>query len=519
MKKLIRLLSLVALASVCIKAYGQARVMNPGEAVGQLVILSMQDVREESDKFKSLNPLSIPVFAELPMELSVVSGTITLAQQNLLSHIQIKSRARGTPNLDISGLEGGLENELFQSFADGDWVRMVLGQDGSILIEPSTEQAAMAFYESKSLQSVELVADLQTTTIFRTEEMSWQDFDKVGAKAANYAELANVLNTPERTVVPHGFAIPFYYYEQFVQMNPPVAAAIAQILRDPLMNRLARTSYRQEKLEALRDLIESDMTVVDPNLVDLLINTFDQVRDPQGLPRRMKLRSSTNAEDLPNFNGAGLYSSESYKPEKDGEEKSLEKKRKSLIGALKEVWASIWNLRAFEERAYFRIPHEQVKMGIQVNPSFRAEDVDGVVITKNITDDPNLQGRGVYIEAQRGDDYSVANPIPGIKPERILVLVNEADVLDQSRYQIHVLQKSNIGDDNLTILPIDNPNPIMTDAEIKDLVYQVLKAEAHFKPLLGADDPDFSLDLEFKVDSSITGIRAVYLKQARPYID
>ncbi len=59
----------------------------------------------------------------------------------------------------------------------------------------------------------------------------------------------------------------------------------------------------------------------------------------------------------------------------------------------------------------------------------------------------------------------------------------------------------------------------MSTEEIKDLAYQSLKAEIHFKPILGRDNPNFSLDLEFKVDSEDTNSRQVYIKQARPYID
>lgn len=524
MKYIISFLTAALLfVSFASNVWAQARVMNPGEAVGQLVFLSADDLRNETEKYKSLNPLSIPVFEELPMQLSVVAGTITLAQQNLLSHVQIKATARKTPNLDISKLEGGMNNEFFADFGDGDWVRMLLGSDGSIILEPSDEAAANAFYKSKVFEPIRLVADLQANRIFKTSELSWTDFDKVGSKAANYAELAKALNTPERTVVKPGYAIPFFYYQQFLDMNPAISDKINSVTRDPLMKYLARTSYREQKLREIRDLITGSDDVEPQNLIsqellDNIISVFDQERDADGLPRRMKLRSSTNAEDLANFNGAGLYESESYKPEKDGEEKSKKKKMKSLSEALRTVWSSVWTLRAFEERAYFQINHLDVKMAIQVNPSFRTEKVDGVVITKNVANEPSLLGKAVYIEAQRGDEYSVANPDPGIRPERILVQVDPANPLDQSTYVITVLQKSNIGDDMLTILSEDNPNPIMRDEEIKDLAYQSLKAERHFKPLLGADDDDFALDLEFKVDDD-TGMRQVYLKQARPYID
>lgn len=518
MKKLLSFVILTSLLAVT-SAFAGARVMNPGEAKGQLVFLSEQDVLGNSEKFKALSPLSIPVFAELPMELSVVSGTITIKQQNLLSHVQIKSRARRTPNLDISGLEGGMQNDLLKEFKDGDYVRMLLSESGDILLEKSTEEEALAFYNQKGASDVKLVSDLSVKTIFRTQELGWQDFDKVGSKAANYGELARLLNSPERTVVRPGYGLPFFYYQEFIDSNPNIKKAIERTLKDPLMNRVSKVSYREEKLKAIRTLMESDEAVVSQELVNKLIETFDLERKADGHKPRMKLRSSTNSEDLPNFNGAGLYTSEAYKPEKDGKEKSREKKEKSLKETLRIVWASVWNLRAYEERSFFRIPHDQVKMGMQINPTFANEGVDGVVVTKNVANRADLPGAGVYVEAQRGDKYSVANPEGGTRPEQILVRFEEASPLNKDAYQISILQRSNVGDDGETVLGSDNPNPIMSDDEIKDLVFQSLKAREHFRPILGSNKPEFSLDLEFKVDSEDTGGRQVYLKQSRPFID
>lgn len=518
MKNLFALLGLLALTTPAI-AQASAKVMNPGEAYGQLVFLSEADVQGNSQKFKDLSPLSIPVFAELPMELSVVAGAITLKQQNLLSHVQIKSRARKTPNLDISGLEGGMQNPLLAAYTDGTWVHLLLGADESISIQPSTEAAATEFYQRNKPVDVKLVSDLTATQIFRSEELGSPDFVRVGSKAANYSELARTLNSPERTVVRTGYGLPFFYYQEFVDSNPAIKKAIERLLKDPLMNRISKVSYRAEKLAALQTLMNSEEAVVSPALIAKLMDILENTKNPAGQTRKMKFRSSTNSEDLPNFNGAGLYTSDAYNPFKKGVEKDRAAKEKSLAKTLRTVWSSVWNLRAYEERNYFRIPHIDVKMGIQINPSFANEGVDGVVVTKNVANRADLPGAGVYVEAQRGDKYSVANPEGGTKPERILVLIDEANPLNQEAYVIHVLQKSNVADDGETVLPTDNLNPIMTDAQVKDLVWQSKKAEAHFGPIFADGQPGFSLDIEFKVDSEETGAPAVYLKQARPYID
>lgn len=521
LKKTSLILSVAVMATLAMTgtAYAAAKVMNPGDATGQLVYLSADDVLKESPKYKSLSPLSIPVFGEMPLDMSVVAGAITVKQQNLLSHVQLKSRARHTPNLDISALEGGLDNPMFKNYPDGSWIRMVLGADGSIKIEASTEAAATAAYNKKKTAKVNLEADVTNSTIFRTEELGSPDFVRVGSKAANYGELAKTLNTASRTVVRPGFGIPFYYYEEFINANPKIKAAIEALLRDPLMKRVAKVEYREAKLKAIRDMMTATDAVMNEKLIDDLLARFEQVRF-ENKPRKMKLRSSTNSEDLPNFNGAGLYTSESYKPfNKKGEEKKDAKKRESLKEALQTVWASVWNLRAYDEREFFAIPHSQVRMGMQVNPSFANEGADGVVVTKNMAGDSRYPGYGVYIEAQRGDDHSVANPEPGVKPMRVLVLVDQNDKLNMAKYDVKVLQNSNIADDNKAILPQDNPTPVMSADEIKDLVYQSLKAEAHFGPTLDPQNKNFSLDLEFKVDAEDTGKRQIYLKQARPYID
>ena len=59
------LLSALVIALVSNLAFAGAKVMNPGEAIGQLVFLSEDDVKGGTPKMKSLNALSIAVFAEL----------------------------------------------------------------------------------------------------------------------------------------------------------------------------------------------------------------------------------------------------------------------------------------------------------------------------------------------------------------------------------------------------------------------------------------------------------------------
>ena len=76
----------------------------------------------------------------------------------------------------------------------------------------------------------------------------------------------------------------------------------------------------------------------------------------------MRYRSSTNNEDLPGFNGAGLYDSKTQDPE-ETEEDGIDK-------SLKGVFASLWTFRAFTEREFHRIDHSVAAMGVLVHPNY-----------------------------------------------------------------------------------------------------------------------------------------------------
>ncbi|MCR4337725.1 MAG: PEP/pyruvate-binding domain-containing protein, partial [Candidatus Omnitrophica bacterium] len=85
------------------------------------------------------------------------------------------------------------------------------------------------------------------------------------------------------------------------------------------------------------------------------------------------LRSSTNAEDLPDYAGAGLYDSYGAVNPQD---------LKMLEFYIKKVWASVWNERAYEDRALHGIPHETVGMAVLVQEMVPS-DYSFVIHTRN----------------------------------------------------------------------------------------------------------------------------------------
>ncbi|MGZ3712152.1 MAG: hypothetical protein ACXVBE_10355, partial [Bdellovibrionota bacterium] len=98
--------------------------LNFGEAWGVLRLFP----KEPDD----LEPTELPVFDQLPLDLAVVAGTISTAFQDVGSHVNLKSKERGTPNVVVRVPE---EIEKMRQL-DGQPVHLVVTANGYTL-EPS----------------------------------------------------------------------------------------------------------------------------------------------------------------------------------------------------------------------------------------------------------------------------------------------------------------------------------------------------------------------------------------------
>ena len=192
-------------------------------------------------------------------------------------------------------------------------------------LRAATFEEVEAHYEASRPAHTQIPdRDLRVTEIKPLSEIGFHDSDAFGVKAANVAELRK-LGFPEGTV-PDGFAIPFYFYDEFMKHND-FYTRIEDMLADPGFQ--SDFDTQEDELKDLRDDIEDAAT---PDWIIEALATMNE-GFPEGINRRY--RSSTNNEDLPGFNGAGLYDSKSQKPDED-EDDGLDK-------SLKEVYASLWN--------------------------------------------------------------------------------------------------------------------------------------------------------------------------------
>ena len=205
---------------------------------------------------------------------------------------------------------------------------------------------------------------------------------------------------------------------------------------------------------------------------------------PEG--QSLRYRSSTNNEDLPNFSGAGLYDSNTQKPEEtedDGIDKSM-----------KQVFASLWNFRAFVEREFYRIDHKRTAMGILVHPNYTDELVNGVAVEGQCSFDP-LYGKAGhhYVNSQVGEDL-VTNPEAYSLPEGLLL---------KSDGSYFILHYSNRG---------ERMRLLMRDSQVRQLRRHLDTIHDHFDGLY--DSEPYAIEIEFKITSE----DRLAIKQARPWV-
>jgi phosphoenolpyruvate synthase/pyruvate phosphate dikinase len=206
-------------------------------------------------------------------------------------------------------------------------------------------------------------AQLEVPRLAMLTRMRGKDATIYGTKSSNLGEI--VTANLRGVNVPEGFGVPFFYYVQHMQQNG-LDGKVDALLREPRF--ATDAAWRKGALEELRAAIEA--APIDQATLDAI---YKRVRLRLG-GRGVFVRSSTNAEDLPGFNGAGLYDTVANVVGK-----------KPLGAAIKKVWASVWTLRAVDERAAFGIDHRQVFGSVLVQVGVNATAA-GVLVTKNLYD-------------------------------------------------------------------------------------------------------------------------------------
>ncbi len=469
-----------------------------------------------------LRPTDIPVFDDLPLDLSVVAGTITKAYQDVNSHVNLKAKERNTPNMvlrDASATHAQLAPFLDQP------VKLTVTNEGFTIEATTPEMVAQKLAEKLSgpwvplpiaddarLLSFDDLCPVMTAGCF-----AWSP--AYGGKSTGLGVLVGALGrvpaagTPSTLtgydLSPRGMGVPVKFYRDFV--NAPENAALKALIADLVAAEKTGAlspADRNAKVAAVQDAFLKGKvpgTLVD-DVKARLLATNPGVKD-------FKFRSSATSEDVANFNGAGLYDSFAVETTKadnadfsckletevDGPVTKLKVKPKSVQCGIKAVFGSLWNPRALVERSFARLDHATAGMGIAINPSYGDEQANLVLVTRVVGTDAVY---GYTLSVQKGENL-VTNPLPGTITE--FDVASFSDASRPPRFSTTRYAKPTLADPVMT-------TTLLTEARMTEIVEIAKKIEIAYckaKPAyypggncnyvwLDTDKP-LSLDMEIKV--------------------
>ncbi len=425
--------------------FGLLRVMNLGERPG---------------------PREIVIYNALPNEMPRVAGVITTVMQTPLSHVNLRAVQDDVPNAVITD---ALRNETFSGLI-GQYVRFEVTQNGYTLVAATQTEVETHHQQSRPQTQQFPERDLSVTAITPLDDVTFNDWPVFGVKSANVATLRS-FKMPE-VVVPNGFAVPFFFYDRFMQENGLYDVA-RTMMDNPLFT--ADPDFQEAQLEALRTMVKQASMPRD------LSRALRDVRTKFGVNEPVRCRSSTNNEDLPGFSGAGLYDSKTQHPN----EGPLDK-------CVKQVFASVWNLRAYLEREYYRIDHFSTAMGVLLIPSTEREQANGVAVSVDpVYNEPDAY----YVNAQLGENL-VTNPGALVIPEELLLYGEGTQ---------DVISRSNL---------VTKGQSVLSAEIVAKLRTSLATIHRRFAALYAVPtNENFAMEIEFKVTQNGT----LLIKQARTW--
>jgi hypothetical protein len=461
--------------------------LNCATSMGRLVFVKASELETKYVSFRDITLLDV-----VPNDISVTSGIITQAFQTPLAHINVLSQNRKTPNM---ALKGAWTDSTLRAL-EGKWVELTVDLM-NYTIKEVTAAEADAWWDKhkpskvgiatmdttvKELCDVEKVLDIKGLGLGKALDKAIPAF---GGKASHFSAFPHM--DTSKVPYPAAFVIPVFYYWQFMEQNG-LNKFVDSLLADTAFKN--NPAVRDHSLKVLRDsILEAPF---DPAFEVAL---FAKLNTKFKAGTQVRFRSSTNAEDLDGFTGAGLYISEGGNMDRPN----------SLRNAVRTVWSSVWFFRAFEERSYRQIEHKSVGMAVLVHHSFSTEEATGVAITANIYDQSGMDP-GFYINVQYGDN-SVVLPDSNVSTDEFIYKFNLTD------QPIVFIARSNI-------LPVGRTT-VLTARQTYDLGVALEEIHEFFQPLYGSDpSKKYAMDTEFKFDQpddDPNGAPVLSMKQCRPY--
>jgi hypothetical protein len=435
--------------------------LNQAEGYGLLRKMELNDIPVIRD---------IVIYENLPNEMPRTGGVISAVSQTPLSHVNLRAIQDKVPNAYI---KNAAAHEKIVKLI-GKYVHFIVRQN-EFTIEESNLEAVNAWFDAlRPAENQTPPLNLSRTKITRLDDIRFDMSDSFGAKCANLSEMRTF--GFDVLTIPDGFGIPFHYYRAFMNHNGFYEKVLQMRSDSSFIN---NATERDKQLKKFRKEIENG------EMPQWMLDDLSVMQSAFPKGESIRCRSSTNNEDLPDFSGAGLFDSKTQKPDEGHISKSI-----------KQVYASMWNFRAYDEREFYRIDHVVASMGVLCHPNEKDEILNGVGVS---ADPIYFTNNTFYLNNQMGEDL-VTNPEALSIPEEIILDANKKT------------------EDDFTVIRFSNlsSSKLIFDKKYLSQMRDHLKViHNRFKRLYQAEsDPHFAIEIEYKI------VKEGYLsiKQARPWL-
>lgn len=495
------------------------RALNSGLAFGKLSIVG-PDQRYRRN--------TVVALADTPVDLQPAAGIITRGEGNVVSHVQLLARSLGIPNVVVSSLP----YEILKKY-DQDKILYIVTPGGRVYLKRAADMSAedtaiLKEYNrsQKHTSAGNLVAhksrlhidpeqlDLSSWRPVSLDDIRRSDSGiRTGPKAAYLGELKQLF--PKH--VARGLVLPFGAYYRFYRNAAVIVprklqgrniARPGQLLHEfagqtyaTFFNQMIPAGKSQDelstwirpRLEIIRHSIENNKLspelkkTIYQGLKDLGLLKQDDPNQTVGC----FVRSDTNVEDQPNFNGAGLnLTIFNLKAVED------------IYQGLKKVWASPFTYRSFSWRQTLIDRPLWVLPSVIILESVFSE-ASGVLITADIN--TGKTGR-MLIATSEG----VGGAVDGTPTETLLWSPEKVRLITSFKSPWRRLLLAGGGSE---IVPASGREYVLTRNEINAIVQAGQKINSSFTPVMDNNGHARPWDVEYGFAGG-----KMWLFQARPFI-
>ncbi len=349
------------------------QVIQEGVARGRVKVIV------DNEDFAGIKDDEIAVAAQLPDDsrfLIHARGIITTGVECLLSHPAVRARQQKTVFVSAPSLDEA------KKYA-GQWVELS-AQGEQVIIRPQAEaeaqQEALIMPKKKPAGAI---APVEPDRAWSAAVVHPSDYtpQRVGNKAYALSRIPDNLIAGQRTA--RHFSLSFACFDAVLALE--INRARKQELQ-ALQQRVIQAAPGQDvrdDLRRMRGLVE-ELELPQETLGEIVATATESF----GRETLLFVRSSTNAEDLADYSGAGVYDSFG----------AVTVSGPDIARHVKKIWASVWNEKAFFDRQANAIDHAAVRPAVLIQEMLNPE-YSFVIHTRSPV---NGNDGAVLIEAVQG---------------------------------------------------------------------------------------------------------------------